>query len=149
MLDRMNDSTIGEWEAVLTVDDFYDCPRSGVAEYRGVPHAYQCEWDDETDDWSPTFALSAIDEEQLAIVKEAWAIWRRYQARFYASSLQPGDEHPALATDRQRHDELRPCVDQILQIDETIAIRVCAEFRVINRLNWPIRDYEVRWRPTE
>jgi len=140
----MNEGPINQWEAVLTVHDYFDGPRNGIAMYRGSPHAYKCEWDSTADDWSEIFLLSSISDQQLAAVEEDWSIWRRYQARFHAGSLQAGDKHPALAVDWPRHDELRPVVEQALQADRTGAFQAIPAFR--GSLE-PTHDFEVRWFP--
>jgi hypothetical protein len=140
----MSGGTISEWEPVLTVHDYYDGPRNGIAEYRGSPHVYKCEWDNSADDWSAYFLLSPISDEQLAAVTEDWSIWRRYQAQFHASSLQHGDKHPALAIDWPRHDQLRRAVEDALEINEANAVRAMPEFRGSIE---PTHDFEVRWLP--
>ena len=138
----MASQATSEWEPVLTVHDYYDGPRNGIAEYRGQAHAYRCEWDDALDDWSRVFLLSPIDDGQLAAVKEDWLIWRRYQERHADRRLQTGDRHPALAVDWPRHEQLADIVEQALIVNEAIAIRAVPEFRGTIE---PNHDFEVRW----
>lgn len=140
----MHGEPIIEWEPVLTVHEYYDGPRNGIAEYRGRAHAYKGEWDEALGDWSTEFLLSPIDDEQLAVIKEDWQIWRRYAERFHTGALETGDRHPALAVDWPRHEKLSKVVQQALQVDETIAIKASPEFRgTIERTH----DFEVRWLP--
>ncbi|KAA3448648.1 hypothetical protein C7I87_19795 [Mesorhizobium sp. SARCC-RB16n] len=138
----MASEAISEWEPVLTVHDYYDGPRNGIAEYRGQAYAYRCEWDDALDDWSRVFLLSPIDDGQLAAVREDWLIWRRYQEHRADGRLQTGDRHPALAVDWPRHEQLADIVEQALRVNEAIAIRAVPEFRGTIE---PNHDFEVRW----
>ena len=136
--------TTEDWETVHTITDFWDCPRLGVADFRGVPHVYACEWSHEEDDWSHVFKLAPINGEKLAKVMESWAIWRRWKEASEADALGPGDDHPALAVDRARYDALRRDVDMALRIDGLDTIAATAEFRG----TWnPTHDLEVRWSP--
>jgi hypothetical protein len=67
-------------DRVLTVDEYYDGPRLGVAELNGVPYIYEAEFDHSTDECGDTYFLSPIDPELLALVLEDWAIWCRWDA---------------------------------------------------------------------
>jgi hypothetical protein len=131
------------WETVYTVHDYFDGPRNGIADYGGIAHAYKCAWDADLDDWSEGFLLSPISDEQLATVKEEWSDWRRYQAKQRAGELRSCDEHPALAEDRRRHDQLRQAVEDALRVTESIAVRAIPDFRGTIE---PEYDFEVRWR---
>ena len=67
-------------DRVLTVNEYYDGPRLGVAELNGVPYIYEAEFDHSTDEYGDTYFLSPIDPELLALVLEDWAIWCRWDA---------------------------------------------------------------------
>jgi hypothetical protein len=140
----MSDETAIEWEVVYTVHDYFDGPRNGIADYNGAPHAYKCEWDDTNDDWSRVFRLSPINDEQFSAVKEGWSIWLRYQKDFHANALQTGDTHPALAVDRERHEQLRDIVEAALEVVKTGAVMAIPEFRGSIEPNY---DLKVRWLP--
>ena len=65
-------------DRVLTVNEFYDGPRRGVAELNGVPHIYEAEFDyNPSNGRGDTYFLSPIGTELLALVMEDWAIWLR------------------------------------------------------------------------
>jgi hypothetical protein len=59
-------------EPVYLVDDYWDGPRSGIASYRGQPHAFACIFDEERGDWSDVFVLRPLSEETLRRVLEEW-----------------------------------------------------------------------------
>lgn len=140
----MSDAARQGWETVYTVNDYFDGPRNGVASYRGVPHAYQCEWDDGADEWGAEFLLTPISPEQLSAAEELWSIWQRYLAKFRQGELGLGDQHPALASDQARYEQLHAVVKQALQVDEAIALRAVPEFR---RMHENYDAFEVRWTP--
>jgi hypothetical protein len=128
------------WEAVYMVYDFHDCPRSGVANFQGNPHAYRAIWDAESDDYSDIYELSPIDANHLEAVKEAWQIWLRWSSANANNTLGLGDDHPALAIDRQRHEELQELVSEALRIDPESSIRAIPTFR-----SEAGKGFQVRW----
>jgi hypothetical protein len=134
-----------DWEPVFTVNEYFDGPRQGFANYGGRPHAYLCEWDEQADDWGAVYLLSPIGDEQLGLVREDWDIWRRWASALRAQSLTPEDKHPALAGDWPRHEELEPLVNEALAVDKTQAVRAIPEFRGTLE---PVHDFEVRWHST-
>jgi hypothetical protein len=104
------------WEPVHTVNDFFDVPRIGVADFGGVPHVYSCVFDQDEDEWSSKYRVAPIGPEGLAVVLEAWAIWSRWLAAYHGGTLTETDHHPALAVDRSRHEELEPIVATYLLV---------------------------------
>jgi hypothetical protein len=137
-------TAVDEWEPVHTVEEFFDQPRRGFADYRGRPHTYECEWDEQADDWGSTYLLSPVSEEQLALAKENWAIFERWLMAHHEGSLSPDDKHPALAADRSRQDELGPLVAEALAINKVRATRAAAEFRG----GFAPLNLQVSWRDT-
>jgi len=136
------------FEIVHTVTDYYDGPRAGIADVDGVAHFYQSEWDSERDDYSDTFLLAPIDAETLALALEDWAIWLRWEDAFHRG-LADRDSHPALPSDRERHEELKGLLASRLQCDPTTSLRKIGKFQVRadapDRPRGPLRDLEVRW----
>jgi len=110
----------GPWETVHTVNDFFDVPRLGVADFRGAPHVYSCVFNPTADEWTSTYRLSPISPAQLALMLEDWEIWSRWQSAYHAETLTERDNHPALFLARVRHEELGPDVARILNANEGI-----------------------------
>lgn len=113
------------FETVLTMTDFYDGPRVGIAMYRGRVHFYQSLWRDEAQDWGE-FELRPVDPETLALAIEDWHIWLRWELAF-ARGEASQKTHPALPADRPRHDEIAPMIEARLPPD-TAPISACATF---------------------
>ncbi len=116
-------------EIVLTMTDYYDGPRGGIANYHGKPHVYSSLFDEVADDWSDTFLLQSVDEKTFRLAMEDWAIWCRWE-RAYHNGQTPHTTHPALPDERARHDELRVILTPKLKVDPKQAIRVRGRFEV-------------------
>ncbi len=93
-------------ETVHAVWDFYDGPRTGIADYRGQPHYFSCQWDAIADDYGSIYALSPIDSNTFDLVVEQWAIWRKWELAFNAGQVS-SDSHPGLGGRDYRYDELQ------------------------------------------
>ena len=93
------------WERVHTVNDFYDGPRMGVADFQGTPHIYQAEFSEAEDDYTGRFWLKRIEQDLFSLIMEGWAIWLRWQAAFREGKTTL-ETHPALPEERKRHREL-------------------------------------------
>lgn len=103
-------------DRVLTVHDYYDGPRLGIAELDGVPHIYEAEFDHSGDEYGDTYFLSPIEPALLELVLEDWSIWRRWEDAFKRREV-PAEPHGALPADLARHDALRGAIGDQLKSD--------------------------------
>jgi hypothetical protein len=103
-------------DRVLTVNEYYDGPRLGVAELNGIAHVYEAEFDHNSDEYGDTYFLSPIDEGLLGLVLEDWAIWCRWHSAYGRGDVTL-ESHPALPEDRQRHEELKRLIGNGLSAD--------------------------------
>jgi len=94
-----------KYEPVHTVDDYYDGPRLGIANFNGTPHVYQCQFSVSKDDWTDLFWLMPIGTDLFNLALERWNIFLRWYTEFKAGKV-PLNTHPALPLDRQRYEEL-------------------------------------------
>jgi hypothetical protein len=120
------------YEKIYTVFDFYDGIRSGVADFGGVPHYYECAIDAAKQDFADYFLLRPIDEETFRLVMEDWEIWQRWYAASQAGETSV-DTHPALPEDHPRHIEIQKILADRLVVSGDRDIKAEAEFQ---------RDYE-------
>ncbi len=97
-------------DRVLTVNDYYDGPRLGVAELNGVPYIYEAEFDHNTDEYGDMYFLSPIDADLLSLLLEDWDIWRRWNAASKRNEVVTTESHPALPEERKRHEELKRAI---------------------------------------
>ncbi|WP_422987541.1 hypothetical protein [Undibacterium sp. Ji50W] len=103
-------------DRILTVNDYYDGPRLGVAELNGVPHIYQAEHDHRTEAHGEHFFLSPIRPDLLALVLEDWQIWLRWNAAYQRGEVSL-ETHPALPAERDRHEIIESLIGDQLKTD--------------------------------
>ena len=128
------------WETVHTVDDWYDGPRAGVADFEGRPHPYRSTYVD-TEGWSPDedrFELTPISSAALSAAVELDAIWQRWRA---ADPQPPDTEDMALPEDRARRAQLQTAWDAEYAHRADERLLVHGEFELgCARVRW--------WRPS-
>jgi hypothetical protein len=135
------------FEPVYTVDDYYDGPRSGVAELRGIPHHYECEWDDLRNDFSDTFVLRPANGETLALALERESIWREWESA-HLQGLVTDSTHPGRPGQNARYSELETLF-KASAIFQLAGAQYRGEFRPCeNQENVPeglMQNLEVEW----
>ncbi|HEY4370006.1 MAG TPA: hypothetical protein VGN07_22425 [Steroidobacteraceae bacterium] len=135
------------FERVYTVNDYYDGPRSGVADYRGHPHHYQSDWDEQADDYADTFSLVPADPETLELVLEQWALWRRWEIAFHSGEVTQ-ESHPGQSGQSPRYAEIK-VLPKGRFAAEFHAVRARGNFRAAeNQPSLPAgvwRELEVEW----
>jgi hypothetical protein len=138
--------TSPKYEIVHTVTDYYDGPRQGIANYRGVPHFYECIFDPDKDDYSDLYRLTPLDESTFQLAMEGWAIWKRWEHAFYAGKTTIAT-HPALPEDAAWHKELKQALDGKLQSSPDAIIRLGKFIAVENTKlqKGRIRPLQVQW----
>jgi hypothetical protein len=114
-------------DRVLTVNDYYDGPRLGVAELHGVPHIYEAEFDHSTEEYGDTYYLSPIGSDLLELVLEDWEIWLRWE-RAYKRGEASIDSHPALPEESNRHKVLKHAIGDRLASDPGNRVYYRAKF---------------------
>jgi hypothetical protein len=70
------------YDKVYTVNDYWDGPRAGIADFNGQPHYYECQFNEAKDDWSDIFLLKPIDSETLQLAMEDWDSWERWDTAY-------------------------------------------------------------------
>ena len=135
------------FERVFTMTDYYDGPRTGIANFRGIPHLYESKWSDLGDDFEDSFLLTPINQDVFDAALEDWAIWLRWEEAFHRGEA-PQESHPALPADRLRHEELEKQLAGQLVTNPASAIEAHGEFRpaVESTKQFGWRELEVRWR---
>jgi len=95
-----------QFEKVHTMDEYYDGPRSGLADYCGEPHYYRSVYLDTQPfyDDEDRFELSPVSPEVLAAGIEAQQIFERWDA--IRPTPVAADDFGALPAERTRQTEL-------------------------------------------
>ena len=114
-------------EQVLTVETYWDGPKTGVATFKGEAHAYECVFDDRLDEWSWFYLLKPIDPGTLKLVKERWQIWLRWEEA-HQTGRTTMSTHPALPEDRPRWMELMRILDSKLEVPASSDLAANGEF---------------------
>lgn len=135
------------FERVFTMTDYYDGPRSGIANFDGRPCWYNSRFD-EARGYSDVYELRVVDDETLRLALEDWEIWTRWEDAFLDGQTTQ-ETHPALPADRERHLQIERVLSQRLAGLPGPVVAATAEFRTIpgkpngGRGRW----LEVRWAP--
>jgi len=135
------------YERVFTVTEYYDGPRKGIAHFLGVPHLYECLFDEARDQFSDHFLLTPIDTETFQLAMEDWGIWQRWELAFKAGKADMST-HPALPQEAARHAEIKGILDRtLLTIPEDAFTRI-GRFESLGEQNLEmgvLRAMQVRW----
>lgn len=138
------------FERVYTVWDYYDGPRSGIANLLGVAHAYSCKWDDSESEYTDIFLLTPIDLETLRLALEQWAILRKWEGEFHEGRV-AAYTHPGLAGQNSRYAELEVMINASLVGHPRW--QAVAMFRArpeqANRTRGVLAELEVEWTNVE
>ena len=86
--------------------EFYDRPQRGIADLRGVPHAFHSLMDEDESEFSDMFMLTPTSAENFNLCLQTWAIERRW----YNDGIGKGELRisgvPALPNEKQRYQQL-------------------------------------------
>jgi len=120
------------FEPVYTVDDYYDGPKSGVANYGGQPHFYRSLALD-TEEWNPDddlFELSPISSEVRDLAVEDFRLCQRWQRSAIAGSIPTLLDSTArvLPEDLPRHQAIIEILKPHLYINPLQRILVRGQF---------------------
>ena len=135
-------------DRVYMVWDYYDGVRSGIADYDGKPHYFECPFDDEADEYGDSYELYSISDETLELALEQWAIYRAWELKFH-SGKESHDPHPGHGGVDSRYDELEDLIHRSLKV-KPVAASVTGIFTP--KKDQPelpvgcIRELEVDWR---
>ena len=136
------------FERVHTVWEYYDGPRTGVADYRSRPHHYVCEWNSANDEFSEFFVLTPIDAETLALGLAQWDIFREWEAAFHRGEA-PQSSHPGIPGQDARYSDLESKLARRIASSSASQLRAKGAFRAVAnqmpRAKGVMRDFEVEW----
>ncbi len=106
------------WEKVYTVNEFYDCPRLGIADFNDVPHIYEAILNKPEDADENRLYLMNVESDLMELVLEAWDIWIKWKDAYDKGKVTLGSQQ-ALPADQTRHKELKRLIgDRLTAIPE-------------------------------
>jgi len=132
-----------QYERVFTVNDYWDGPRAGIANFHGEPHAFQREVDADPDEYSDIFRLNPIDQRTLELALEQWAIWSRWKGAFDRKEVAL-ESHPRVSHQPARFMELDEILKPALEVPLDGVAKAIGEFR---RVRTSSDEWLVCWRP--
>lgn len=127
--------------------DLYDGVRSGIADYAGQPHYFNCLFDEGAGDFSDDFELTPVEHELLTLAQEQWAIYRAWELEFHSGRVEL-DTHPGHRGVNTRYDELDDLIKNKLKSVKPVAT-VQAKFSAKEKQpelpEGCLREMEVEW----
>lgn len=134
-------------ERVYSVWDFYDRPRTGIADFNGETCHFECGWDEVLDDYSDAYQVRALNDSIRVLATEYDQIWREWEKAFHAGKTS-GETHPSNEGQNPRFTELTKSLDSAIKKQNIVATKA-AEFRIMRgQENLPagvVREMEVEW----
>lgn len=143
-----NTKKYGPPERVYVENEWYDGPRSGVADINGAPHRFQSLFDETDDEYLGTFMVWPIDETSLSLEIEQWRIFVEWNALYEAGKVAT-DLHPGQGGINPRWDELEVLLKRSrsdIPVDAKKALAVFERVEQTNRYEPSGPDYKLRWR---
>lgn len=102
--------------------EFYDRPQRGVADVRGVPHAFHSLCDDDEGEFSDIYMLSPLSNDTFDLCLQTWAIERRW----YNDGRGKGESRisgiPALPNETKQYQEVVAAIENDIRFDPSTAI---------------------------
>ena len=124
------------FEPVYTIDEWDEGPRSGVANFAGVPHYFRS-----VDESRERFELTPLPREVFELILEADALFHRWHPGPHTRADKSLDgAHVAAGADRARY--------ETLQSDIPAALEALAPIAVV-RGDFDFDPDRVRWSPVE
>src|SRR5579864_4499561 len=97
------------FENVNVVHDYWDGPRTGVADYGGRPHWFENIFDKEKDDYTNLFWLTPLSDNALRLAQQQAEMFLRWRQAFARGEVDLST-HPALPGDREAYERLAAAI---------------------------------------
>lgn len=124
----------GPPEKVYVANDWYDGPRAGVADIKGLLHRFKSLFDEKDDEYLGTFMIWPIDEESLNLEIEQWCIFVNWNF-LYESGEADVESHPGNGGINRRWDEIEMLLKKSRSEIPADAQKAVAEIEDIKREN--------------
>lgn len=109
--------------------DWYDGPRTGVANYNNMPHFFESQWKDLSSQEEDIYKVSPIGEGLTELAKEAWEIWKRWDIAYHKGHVDK-DTHPYLPEDKVRGEKIKEKLDLELKVNKSNCLNLKASFEI-------------------
>jgi len=133
-------------EKVYVENDWYDGPRSGIADFDGSPHRFIANYEN-LKGYLDTFNVFPVSNEELELEIEQWKIFVKWNQKYEAGEVET-DSHPGNGGLNQRWDELETLLSRKRKTISNSALKLAAKFESNeqdNRYEITGPDYGVIW----
>jgi hypothetical protein len=135
-------------EPVLIIDDWWDCPRSGVALFRGEFHHFDRIFDESADEWSDRYRLTPLDSATFALFERRATLFQRWSNAFDSGKTDIST-HPALPDDLPECRALDSKIEAALKPLQSDAFEVIGKHSNIRpqagRIEYPETNSQFLW----
>jgi len=121
--------------------DYFDVPNAGIADFRGRPHVFHRQFDDDADEWTDRYILRQVDDELFTLARARHDLFRKWLVQFHRGAVL-ADGQTVLAQDRPRYLELERQIGRRLDAASDRSFIMRADFW---RPDLATGDGEVRW----
>jgi hypothetical protein len=122
----------GPPEKVYVEGEWYDGPRSGIADINGVPHRFTSLFDEADGEYLGTFVVWPVNEVSLALEIEQWQIFVEWNS-LYESGMANTQSHPGNGGVNPRWDEIEALLKQCRSEVPANAKKALAVLESLNR----------------
>lgn len=135
------------FELVYVISDYWDQPRSGVADYHGEPHWFENIFDEEHDTYSEDYWLTRLTPEESAMVKEQSEIFLRWRHAFDRGEVDISS-HPALPKDAERFAKLKNYIQTAIKSKAAQRFKVTGKLALLEPATQKreTATFQVQWR---
>ena len=131
-----------KYEKVHTVNDYWDGPVEGVADYQGKPHKFNLLFDENEDDYSTDYELQKISTKEFDLIILSWSLWIKWKNK-KDKTKEEIDSHPVLPKDKKEREIIEAQLKKLTESRDSTKFKVKGFFK---RLGSEHHDFEVHWK---
>ena len=120
-------------DKVFVENDWYDGPRVGIANYKGVPHRFVSEFNDESG-YTDSFLIYPISENEFKLEVEQWKIFVEWNTKYEKGEVNT-ESHPGHGGISSRWDEIENTLKESRENIPENAIKQIPIFEPIEQEN--------------
>jgi hypothetical protein len=128
-------------EAVHNIIEFWDCPRSGIAFFQERPHAFECIFDENIDDWSMKYRLLEIQIDIFNQMKQNDRNKLKWDNKIYKTTEDKAS-FPVLPEDQELSAQVNSKIEDIFSRIKRSKLIMEPQF---HKIVWN-KTYEVTWK---
>ncbi|HLJ29056.1 MAG TPA: hypothetical protein VKY85_20265 [Candidatus Angelobacter sp.] len=148
MKDRCNLMGMPEqgFENVHVVHEYWDGPRTGIADYGGRPHWFENVFDQEQDDYSEVYWLTPLSDNALRLARQQVELFFRWRQAFGKGEVDLST-HSVLPEDRATYERLGNAIRLEVASNANTRFKTRGHLKRLGAPLQPgtISDFQVKW----